>query len=165
MYNNKCKVHKNRNLFMRNLIKINKYFLAGLFLIAIIFGTRAAYSQDPEYYYFKGNSCLTSGKMSEAISYYNQAINYSSGFFEAYIGLSIAYKELGNYDKALEAIQYAIKLKPDYYQAYYNLGLILEKQNKPQEAIKAYEKFLKGVSGASKFSDAKQRILKLKELE
>lgn len=148
---------------MRNLIKINKYFLAGLFFIAIILSTRAAYSQDPEYYYLKGNSCLTDGKMPEAVKYYNQAISYSSGFFEAYMGLSIAYKEMGDYDKAFDAIQHAISLYPNYYQAYYNLGLILEKQNKKEEAIKAYEKFLKGLPGATKFSDAKQRILKLKE--
>lgn len=144
-------------------MKMKKYFIAGLIFTAIMFAAKTAYSQDPEYYYLKGNTCLTSGKMSEAIKYYNQAINYSSSFFEAYIGLSIAYRESGNYDKAFESIQYAINLKPDYYQAYYNLGLVLEKQNKPAEAIKAYEKFLKGVPGASKFSDAKQRILKLKE--
>ena len=101
--------------------------------------------------------------MTEAINYYNQAISYDETFFEAYLGLSIAYKESGDYEKALKYVQYAISLRPDYYQAYYNLGLVLEKQNKRDEAIKAYEKFLKGVPAASKFSDAKQRILQLKE--
>lgn len=144
---------------------MKKYFLIGVVFAAIILAAKTAHSQDPEYYYNKANSYLTSGKMTEAIKYYNQAINYSSSFFEAYLGLSIAYRESGDYDKAYEAIQKAIALKPDYYQAYYNLGLILEKQNKPAEAIKAYEKFLKGVRGAEKFSDAKQRILKLKNAE
>jgi len=145
--------------------KIKKIFIAGALLFAIILIAKTAHSQDPEYYYSKANSSLTSGKMTEAIKYYNQAITYSSSFFEAYLGLSIAYRESGDYNKAYESIQKAINLKPDYYQAYYNLGLILEKQNKPDEAVKAYEKFLKGVRGAEKFSDAKQRILKLKNVE
>jgi len=160
MYNNKCKVWKLRNFFMQ---KSKKYFLVGLIFVALLIVAKTAYSQDAEYYYFKGNSCLTSGKMSEAIKYYNQAINNDNSFFEAYLGLSVAYKESGDYDKALKSVQYAISLKPDYYQAYYNVGLILEKQNRNDEAIKAYEKFLKGVPGASKFFDAKQRILKLKK--
>lgn len=142
---------------------MKKYFLAVIIFISIIFAAKTAYCQDPEYYYLKGSSLLTAGKMPEAIKYYNQAISYNSDFFEAYMGLSIAYKEMGDYEKALYAVQHAINLYPNYYQAYYNLGLILEKQNKPEEAIKAYEKFLKGVHGASKFSDAKQRILRLKE--
>ena len=143
--------------------KMKKYLLAGLIFTAIIFAAKSAYSQDANYYYFKANSCLTSGRMTEAINYYNQAISYDETFFEAYLGLSIAYKETGDYEKALKYVQYAISLRPDYYQAYYNLGLVLEKQNKRDEAIKAYEKFLKGVPAASKFSDAKQRILQLKE--
>ncbi len=142
---------------------MKKYFLVGLFIISAIFFTKSAYSQDASYYYFRANSYLTSGKMQEAIKFYNMAISYDKDFFEAYMGLSIVYKELGDYEKALQFIQYAIKLKPDYYQAYYNLGLVLEKQNKKEDAIKAYEKFLKGVRGAAKFSDAKQRISKLKK--
>lgn len=141
---------------------MKKYFLAILFLM-VVCAAGTAFSQDAEYYYFRANTSLTSGRMSEAVNYYNQAINNNKNFFEAYIGLSIAYREMGSYDKALDSINYAIKLKPDYYQAYYNLGLILEKQNKCDEAIVAYEKFLKGVPGAAKFSDVKQRILKLKE--
>jgi tetratricopeptide (TPR) repeat protein len=145
--------------------KSKKYFIAGLIFTAIIFAAKIAYSQDADYFYYKANSSLTSGKMSEAIKYYNQAIKNDPSFFEAYMGLSIAYRESGEYDKALDSVNAAIKLQPDYYQAYYNLGLILEKQNRLDEAIKAYEKFLKGVPGAAKFSDAKQRILKLKESE
>lgn len=144
---------------------MKKYLLAGLFFALFLFAAGQVYSQDAEYYYFKGNSSLTSGKMSEAINYYNQAINYDKSFFEAYMGLSIAYKETGDYERALKAIQSVIELKPQYYQAYYNLALILEKQNNNEEAIKAYERFLKGVPGASKFSDAKQRISRLKKID
>lgn len=141
---------------------MKKYFLTGLFLLTVIFFTGKAYSQDADYYYFKANSSLSSGKFSDAIKLYNQAIVHDVNYFEAYVGLSIAYRESGNYDKALESINYVLKIQPDYYQAYYNLGLILEKQKKCDDAVKAYEKFLKEVPGAAKFSDAKQRISKIK---
>jgi tetratricopeptide (TPR) repeat protein len=118
--------------------------------------------QTAEDYYYKANVSLTSGKMSEAVGFYNQAVLANPDFFEAYIGLSIAYREIGNYDRAYDSIQKVFDLKPTYYQAYYNLGLILEKQGKFLEAINAYEKFLDQVPGASKFTDARLRITKLK---
>jgi tetratricopeptide (TPR) repeat protein len=142
---------------------MKKYIIPVLF-IAIICLAGRAFSQDANYYYYKANTALNSGKMQDAASLYNKVISVNKNFFEAYIGLSIAYREQGKYDKALESAQQALILKPDYYQAYYNMGLILEKQNRNEEAINAYEKFLKEVKGAAKFSDAKQRIAKLKEI-
>jgi len=110
------------------------------------------------------NSMLVAGNFKEAIKLYNQAIQKSPDSYEAYLGLSIAYKESGQYQEAYNAVNYVIKLKPNYYQAYYNLGIILEKLERKEEAIKAYEKFLKEVPGAERFSDANKRILKLKNI-
>lgn len=141
---------------------MKKYFLSALFLFVVICYTGIAFSQDAEYFYNKANANLSAGKMQEAIKNYNQALKNNNSFFEAYIGLSIAYREIGQYDNALEAINYAININPEYYQAYYNKGLILEKQNKCDEALEAYEKFQKEVKGAVKFSDVKQRINKIK---
>lgn len=142
---------------------MKKILLKALFIFATVILASHAFAQNADYYYSKANSSLTSGKMTEAVNYYNQAINTDNKFFEAYMGLSIAYREQGNYIKALDSIQYAIKLKPDYFQAYYNMGLILEKQKKYNEAIAAYNKFLDEVPGAAKFSDAKIRISKIKD--
>ena len=159
MYNETVKIEF-KKFFMT---KSKKYFIAGLCFSAIILFAGIAKSQNAEDFYQKANLSLTSGKMTEAVKFYNQSISCDENYFEAYLGLSIAYRELKQYDKALESINTAINLNPEYFQAYYNLGLILEQQNKNIEAIKAYEKFLKGVPGAAKFSDAKQRIFKLKE--
>ncbi|VVH64635.1 TPR domain protein, putative component of TonB system, partial [uncultured Gammaproteobacteria bacterium] len=43
------------------------------------------------------------------------------------------------FDKAIEAYEKAIKIKPNY-EAYYNIGLAYTSSNKFKEAIKAYEK-------------------------
>lgn len=142
---------------------MKKYISSGILLTAtLLLFTGNAFSEDTGSYYRKANAFLASGKMKEAVNNYNKVIEKDKDFFEAYVGLSIAYREIGQPDKALKAIDYAIKLKPDYYQAYYNKGLILERQNKCSEALTSYDFFLRNTKGADKFSDVKQRISKIK---
>jgi tetratricopeptide (TPR) repeat protein len=43
------------------------------------------------------------------------------------------------FDKAIEAYEKAIEIKPNY-EAYYNIGVAYTSSNKFKEAIKAYEK-------------------------
>jgi tetratricopeptide (TPR) repeat protein len=142
---------------------MKKYLTIFVFLIflAVSF-TSPSRSENAEEYYYKANLSLTSGNIAEAVNFYKLAAEKKEKFFEAYLGLSIAYRELGEYDKARNAILKVLEIKPDYYQVYYNLGLILEKQHKYAEALDAYEKFLEKVPGASKFTDTKQRISKIK---
>ncbi len=121
-----------------------------------------SYSENAEEYYYKANLSLTSGQVTEAVKYYKKATEKDENFFEAYLGLSIAYRETGDYEKAHQAILKVLEIKPGYYQVYYNLGLILEKQQKYDEALKAYEKFLEKVPGASRFTDTKRRISNIK---
>jgi tetratricopeptide (TPR) repeat protein len=37
--------------------------------------------------------------------------------------MGVAYNELGKYQKAINAYKEAIKIKPDYHEAYYNMGV------------------------------------------
>lgn len=113
--------------------------------------------------YSRANSMLVAGDFNEAIKLYNQALQQNPKSPDAYLGLGIAYKESGKYKDAYDATKKAISLRPTYYQAYYNLGMILENMNRYDEAIDVYEKFLKEVPGAERFSDAKQRILIIKK--
>ncbi len=50
---------------------------------------------------------------------------------------------LNKYSEAVASIQQAIKLKPDFYQAYYVLGVALASQKKHPEAIAAFEQAIK----------------------
>jgi tetratricopeptide (TPR) repeat protein len=136
------------------------FFLSFLIMLCI---ARPTFSDSTSDTYAKANSMLVAGNYNDAINYYNIVIKQTPKFYEAYIGLGMAYKELGMYQEAYDATSNAIKLKPSYYQTYYNLGIILESMGKKAEAINAYEKFLKEIPGADRFSDAKQRIIKLKK--
>ena len=56
------------------------------------------------------------------------------------LGASLA--QMGNFDRAIDAYQQAILLKPDYADGYNNIGVALKEQGKLDEAIKAYKKVL-----------------------
>lgn len=140
-----------------------KFFISLLLIVSAIFFFKPVFSQNKNDYYHKANNMLVAGDFGKAEELYNVAIQQNPKFSEAYIGLGMAYKEMGKFQEAYEATYKAIKLNPSYYQAYYNLGIILEKMNRNDEAINSYEKFLKEVPGAERFSDAKQRIVRLKE--
>jgi len=139
-------------------------FLILLLILAMSLFLKPVLSQNFNDYYNKANSMLVAGNFEKAAEYYNIVIQRNPNSADAYLGLGMAYKELGRYDDAYNATKKAIQLKPSYYQAYYNLGLIQEMQGKNEEAIQSYEKFLDEVPGAEKFSDARQRINRLKKV-
>ena len=50
------------------------------------------------------------------------------------------YSEIGSINLAIDNFQRAVKLKPDYAEAHYNLGVVLQKNGEDEEAYKSYEK-------------------------
>jgi tetratricopeptide (TPR) repeat protein len=54
--------------------------------------------------------------------------------------LGLATSQIGMLDEAIRAYNQAIKLKPDYADAYINMGVILKAQGKLAQAIEAYKK-------------------------
>ena len=54
----------------------------------------------------------------------------------------IIYQKYGELEFSIEAYTKAITIKPDYAEAYYNMGLALKAHGKLDEAIKAYNKAL-----------------------
>ena len=51
-------------------------------------------------------------------------------------------KEQGKLEEAIEAYNKALAIKPDYAEAYNNMGNALKEQGKLEEAIEAYNKAL-----------------------
>ncbi|MDG2473914.1 MAG: tetratricopeptide repeat protein [Paracoccaceae bacterium] len=64
----------------------------------------------------------------------------TSAFLHNMCGRS--YTSLSQLDAALMAYNKAVTIKPDYADAYYNMGVVLNEQDKPKQAIKAYNKAL-----------------------
>ena len=51
-----------------------------------------------------------------------------------------AYATLKKFDQALKVLKKVIELNPNYVDAYYNIGVVLNDQGKIDEAIEAYQK-------------------------
>ena len=90
--------------------------------------------------------------VSELVSLYNQGqipavIKKAQALIEKYpnafivwniLGVSTA--QIGMLDKAIEAYKKTISLKPDFAEAYYNMGNVLKNHGKLDEAVAAYKK-------------------------
>jgi len=81
------------------------------------------------------------GKLAEAMEQYNRTINLTSdaGLLAAtYANLGVAYRKLGEDEKARDSYDQALRLNPNQSNAYMGLGQLLEKKNRPDDAIHNY---------------------------
>jgi S1-C subfamily serine protease len=79
-------------------------------------------------------------KYKDAVELYNKAVNIKPDYAEAYLGLGMAYKEMGIYKKAVDSLKQYIALTPDNPMAYYELGLIYKEMEEYDKSIEALEK-------------------------
>ena len=87
-------------------------------------------------WYLRGNILTTHfQEYKEAIAAYNRAIELKPNFAYAWIGKGEAFYRLGNYEKAREVAQKAVKLKPNDPEFLTFLN-ILEKHSLPSAPIK-----------------------------
>jgi tetratricopeptide (TPR) repeat protein len=67
---------------------------------------------------------------------------------EAMLNLGVAYKGMGQFDKAMQAYDEAEKLNPELAQVYLNRGIIMHRhKNAPKPAIDLYKKYLAMAGG------------------
>ncbi len=70
------------------------------------------------------NYYITTGKTEEAIGYLDKAIAKEKDNPSFYLAKGIALDKLGKQDDAVKEYELAIKVKADYADAYYNIGVI-----------------------------------------
>ncbi len=75
---------------------------------------------------------------------------------EAHLNLGVAYKGMGDYDKALQAYEEAEKLNPELAAIYLNKGIVLHRhKNAPERGLEMYRKYLAlQAGGAALTADA-----------
>lgn len=107
----------------------------------------------------------------KVIDYLNKAIEADSANFSLYFAKAALYEKLPDYNKAEEAYKKAIAINPEYFDAYFNLGVMyynqgaakVEAANKlPMEDTKGYDSLL--VSADSYFKKALPYIEKSYQL-
>ena len=70
------------------------------------------------------NYYFTTGKTEKAIAYLDKAISKEPGNPSFHLNKGFAFDKFGRQDDALKEYELAIKLKTDYADAYYNIGVI-----------------------------------------
>jgi len=82
---------------------------------------------------------VNKNKISQYISYFAYVVEMIPGRADAHVALAYCYYYLGKNKKAIDSFQDSINLFPEHFWSYYNIGFILFKENKHDEAIKYFE--------------------------
>src|ERR1041385_4196213 len=83
---------------------------------------------------FPYTTLFRSGRMAEAITALQRAVELKPGFSEAHYNLGAVYRVLGNADAALAAYRRAAELKPGFAAAHADIGSVLREQREYEEA-------------------------------
>ncbi len=133
--------------FAYNRIGLSYYDL-GASDSAIVYYDKAILINDKEPYFFKnrGDAYYGSKQYQKAINDYEYFNKKYPDSTKEYFNLALCYAYLKNFDKAAEIYKQSITKKKnttDLYLRYYNLGWIMDEQNKPKEALYWYLKAVK----------------------
>lgn len=107
------------------------------------------------------NALRDKGDFKEALVRYQQVIRVNPNFAPAHNGIAQLFYGENHYAAAKQEAEKAIKLKPDYAYAYYNLGLIDSALNEKAAALTAFRQSLKHESNSTYAEDTKRQIQEL----
>ncbi|MBC7755639.1 MAG: tetratricopeptide repeat protein [Bdellovibrio sp.] len=116
----------------------------------------AANPKDAQAMFMKGIILAESNKREEAIKAFTDLTEKYPNLPEPYNNLAVLYADAGQYDKAKNALETAIKTHPSYATAHENLGDIYARM-----ASEAYDKALQLDSGNSR---AQSKLAMIKDL-
>ena len=121
-----------------------------------IAATEAANTKDVQALFTKGVMLAESQKREEAIKVFTEITEKYPNLPEPYNNLAVLYADLGQYEKAKNALERAIKTHPSYATAHENLGDIYAKM-----ASEAYDKALQLDNSNAR---AENKLAMIKEL-
>ncbi len=81
-----------------------------------------------------GNQALAQNKPAKAVVFYSQAMALAPSHIYA-SNRSLAYLQLGQFEKALQDAQEAVKLCPEYPKGYFRGATALRELDRPEEAL------------------------------
>jgi tetratricopeptide (TPR) repeat protein len=84
--------------------------------------------------YDEGVDLFGDGKLEEAIARYKAALDIDPSFVDAWHGLAMAYNDLGDHEKAIEAGKRLVELTPDDVLAHTSLSRFYQAANMIPEA-------------------------------
>jgi len=88
-----------------------------------------------------GDDALHRGAYGSAVAQYEQALRIKPGFIDVMVNLAIAYRDAGDPARGARILQESLQATEDHSRrgiVYYNLGELLERQGRNEEAIEYY---------------------------
>ena len=85
----------------------------------------------------------TQGLLQQALSESSQMLERFPNSIVLYNIAGASNAELMQFDDAIDCYKQALKIKPDYAEAYYNMGVALKDKGDPEAAIDSYKQALK----------------------
>lgn len=90
-----------------------------------------------------GVEALEQGDLETADARFALALEYSGNFVEALVNQALVEMQRGNFENARKLLKRAKRLNPDVAQPYHGLGVLSEREHKPDEASGHYAEALK----------------------
>lgn len=105
---------------------MKKAFLLVLILFVSVISTACINNFAVQELNNKAKTSLDSGDYESAINRLKASIDLDGTIFETHYNLGIAYTQAEKYPEAVDTFQNALKLKPDFTDAYYSLAVAQE---------------------------------------
>jgi type IV pilus assembly protein PilF len=103
-------------------------------------GNGAHQRRGAEIHHDLGVEALRAGRGQEALQEFDQALRMNAQFPEASLGRGLVMEfAFGKLDEAERSYRRALQLKPEYPEAHNNLGQLLAKTGRPQEALAEFD--------------------------
>jgi protein O-mannosyl-transferase len=147
----------------------NKYMIATAtaLLIALPFLAAAADSKpariDWDKKLAKGYRDLDFGDYDKAMDFFQKEVDHHPESGAARTGVGLACKKKGKAAEAIAHFRRATEVEPDYAEAHYELGAMLENDKNYSEACKCFERYLQLAPISSKRASVEDRIRNCKQ--
>ena len=106
----------------------------------------------------RGMDAMSNGNFIESVQYFTAAIKDAPDFSEAWNMRATVFFLMEKYSSSVADIQQTLRLNPRHFGALGGLGMILERTERPKQALEVYKKLL-GVHPHSK--NAQDAIMRL----
>ncbi|MEM6619549.1 MAG: tetratricopeptide repeat protein [Pseudomonadota bacterium] len=107
----------------------------------------------------RGRKEMEAGNFNRAIGHFSTLIDHAPDFAEGWNARATAFFMADRYGLSLEDLEQVLRLNPRHFGALSGLGMILERLDRHEEALKAYREVLKVHPNRP---DAKQAVDRLK---
>lgn len=114
-------IRNNKNVITRHSISAYLFYFFQLFNLSLLLSACSDQDQsEAAQFFLKGNLKLSQKEYTDAIHYYDEALQKKNDFADAYNNRGIAYLRMGDIEKALSDFSKAIDIDPKFDQAYFN---------------------------------------------